>query len=163
MSDNETYQASSRATTPKNNHGSPSQQEYAKSRRWRHKKRRRLGLACSSSPIKNEDESSSESDPEPPRASAAMADRIAAMLFAPGGALHSQTGDATYVDQLCDSTGPQTPEELVSEPTIEIEDGTQPEYGGETQTQYDTDHELSAQIQLLKARLEVALQERYDA
>ncbi|KAF8179984.1 hypothetical protein K438DRAFT_1976949 [Mycena galopus ATCC 62051] len=159
MSDDESYKASSRATTPQNNHGSPSRQRYPTSRRWRHKKRRLLGLACSSSPIKNED-SSSESEREVPRSTAVMADRIAGMLYAPGSALHSQTGDATYVDQFFYSTGPQSPEEHFSEP-----DGTQPEpeYDGETQTQYDTDHELSVQIQLLRARLELMLQERNDA
>ncbi|KAF8167059.1 hypothetical protein K438DRAFT_1774797 [Mycena galopus ATCC 62051] len=91
------------------------------------------------------------------------------MYFRPGGALHSQTGDATYVDHLLDSGGPQP---LDSEPDqeIEIEDGTPPEYGdgtqpenggnsetqddaldtNETQTQYDTEHELSVQNQQLR-------------
>ncbi|KAF8217298.1 hypothetical protein K438DRAFT_1926098 [Mycena galopus ATCC 62051] len=169
MSDDESYRGSSRPADPNDpmEHKTEApQEEFDPGRDERRRKRKRMNLPVSS-PIKGEDLSPDlaiyciDSKPGCFACQFCLLD-----FFSNGGALDSQTGDATYVDNLLDAHYQE--EHWEQSQQIEFEDGTQPECTEETQehaneTQYDTDHELSVQIQQLRTRLNLALQERDDA
>ncbi|KAF8179015.1 hypothetical protein K438DRAFT_2021724 [Mycena galopus ATCC 62051] len=158
MSDDESYRSSSRPADPNDpmEHKTEApQEEFDPGRDEHRRKRKRMNLPVSS-PIKGEDLSPDLADIS--RSTA---------LIASWAVLHiNSTGDATYVDNLLDAHYQE--EHWEQSQQIEFEDGTQPEYTEETQehaneTQYNTDHELSMQIQQLRTRLNLALQERDDA
>ncbi|KAF8177730.1 hypothetical protein K438DRAFT_1938951 [Mycena galopus ATCC 62051] len=166
MSDDESYCSSSRPADPNDpmEHKTVApQEEFDPGRDERRRKRKRMNLPVSS-PIKGEDLSPDLADIS--RSTALIASRAVSDFFFNDGALDSQAGDATYVDNLLDAHYQE--EHWEQSQQIEFEDGTQPEYTEETQehaneTQYNTDHELSVQIQQLRTRFNLALQERDDA
>ncbi|KAJ6463050.1 hypothetical protein C8R47DRAFT_1238726 [Mycena vitilis] len=120
--------------------------------------RTRQRLGSSPSPPQMKEES-----PSPPRASrstAVDAGLAFGELFGPLGALDSQTGDNTYVDNLL-----QYAMRSVSPEKSDVGISQDPEEDAQEQTEddRDSDHEFHVQMQRVKGRLNVALQQRDEA
>ncbi|KAJ6473958.1 hypothetical protein C8R47DRAFT_1324260 [Mycena vitilis] len=104
-----------------------------------------------------------EESPSPPRASrstAVDAGLAFGELFGPLGALDSQTGDNTYVDNLLQyATRSVSPEKSDAGISQDPEEDAQEQ----TEDDRDSDHEFHVQMQRVKGRLNVALQQRDEA
>ncbi|KAJ6549217.1 hypothetical protein DFH09DRAFT_1157866 [Mycena vulgaris] len=121
-----------------------SKEERAAGALSRHRKRQRRGYSPLTSPIKEE-----EPAPLPtPRSTVEVTNHALKALYASGGFLDSQTGDGTYVDNLYDRD--------------EAETQTQGEDLAHSQDDAlsDSDFELEVQIERLRVRLNIALEER---
>ncbi|KAJ7744486.1 hypothetical protein DFH07DRAFT_777056 [Mycena maculata] len=117
--------------------------------RVRHLKRVRKGYSPASSPIKQED-SLPRSDSPPPRSTALAAHITVGQWFESGDFLDSQTGDGTYVDNLC-NTGEES--QQAGEGKASQVEEAEPT---------DEDFELEVQIKRLRSRLEFVLKEKDD-
>ncbi|KAJ7153663.1 hypothetical protein C8R46DRAFT_1357075 [Mycena filopes] len=125
------------------------QEQLDKAALGRHRKRQRIGHSAPSSPVKQEEASSDEA----PRSSVQEARHAFRNYYGPFGALNSQVGEGTYVDHLIDSRNAPESQSQTQES----------DFPGETQEpdeDHDSNHELEAQIQRLRSRLNIAMQER---
>ncbi|KAJ7742031.1 hypothetical protein B0H16DRAFT_1683243 [Mycena metata] len=116
----------------------------------RHRKRQRLGYSPPSSPVKEEQ---NDLPSLAPRSSAQHVGHILRGYYGPYGAENSQVGDGTYIEHLINSRATSDSQSQSQEPDFAEE-------SQELEEDNDSDHELVVQLQRLRNRLSIAIQER---